>query len=189
MIIAISGPSGIGKGFIKEKLLQVYPFIEEVAWLTTRSLRPNEQSSNRIHVSLSEFNKLVKSGKLVLMQNLYGHHYGLREDDLLPSSRIRLTELHPDNLKKALKINPKILTIGFITLDLSLLHERLSILRNTETTAEINQRITMAKIETEAIMRQKSLFTSVIEVTRASEALILDQVLAFLTPRLQEKGG
>ncbi len=174
MIIALSGPSGIGKGFIKEQLLQVYPFIEELIWLTTRPFRPNEQHSNRIHVSLPIFNQCVESGELVLTQKIYGHHYGLKED-LLPSSRVRLTELHPDNLEKAFKINPTILAIGFVTFDFALLHKRLSILRNTESVAEIEQRIAVAKIEIETILRQRSLFASVIEVSEASESSVFDQ--------------
>lgn len=188
MVISLSGPSGIGKSFIKERLLGVYPYIEELVWFTTRPIRPNEQHSNRIHVSLSDFNCLVESGRLVLVQNLYGYRYGIKEKDLLSSPRVRLTEVHPDNLKEALKINPAILAIGFITIDLSLLYERLSVLRNTESAAEIEQRIALAKGEIETILRQKSLFVSVIEVTKASETLVFDQVLAVLTPHLKEKG-
>lgn len=189
MIISLSGPSGVGKGFIKERLRRLYPHIEELAWYTTRPLRPNEQHSNRIQVSLPEFDELVEFGKLILVQNLYGYRYGLKQEDLLPSPCVRLTELHPDNLKEALKINPAILAIGFVTFDLLLLHERLSVLRNTESAAEIEQRIALAEIETAIILRQKSLFVSVVEVTKASETLIFDQVLAVLTPYLTGKGG
>lgn len=189
MIIALSGPSGIGKGFIKEQLLQIYSFVEELAWFTTRPLRPNEEHSNRIPVSLYEFNQFAEAGKLVLVQDLYGHRYGLKKEDLLPNPRVRITELHPDNLREAFKINPTILAIGFVTFDLSLLRERLSVFRNTGSVAEIEQRIAVAKIETETILQQKSLFASVIEVTKASEASVFNQVLTILTPHLREKGG
>jgi len=188
MIISLSGPSGIGKGFIKERLLRLYPHIEELVWFTTRSLRPNEQGGNRTYVSLSEFNKLTESGEITLVQDLYGHRYGLRKEDIQPSSNAKLTELHPDNLKDALKINPAILAIGFVTFDLSLLHKRLSVVRKTETVAEIEQRITTAKIEIETILQQRSLFTSVIEVTETGEALVLNQVLEVLTSHLTKKG-
>jgi len=188
MIISLTGPSGIGKGFIKERLLQLYPHIEELAWLTTRSLRPNEQGGNRIHVSFPEFNQLVKLDELVLVQDLFGHYYGLRKKDLLPSSNIKLTELHPDNLLEALKINPEILTIGFVTFDLSLLHNRLSVLRKTESRVEIEKRVATAASEIETILRQKSLFTSVIEVTKAEEGLVINQVLTVLTSHLTKKG-
>jgi guanylate kinase len=184
MIISLSGPSGIGKGFIKEHLLKAYPFIEELVWFTTRLARPNEQGSNRTHVSLPEFNKLANTGKLALVQDLYGHRYGLRKEDLVPSPHIRLTEFHPDNLREALKINPAIFAIGFITFDLPLLHKRLSVIRNTESAEEIEERITAARIEIETILAQSSLFASVIEVSQASEDSILERMLAILTPHL-----
>ncbi len=189
MIIALSGPSGIGKGYIKERLLHLYPYIQELAWFTTRSLRPNEYvGGNRTCVSVPEFNRMADIGELVLIQNLFGHHYGLRVGDLLPTSDVKLTELHPDNVSVALKINSAIITIGFVTFELSLLHKRLAVIRNAESPAEIAKRIAAAKDEIGAILRQRSLYTSVIEVTEATEHLVLNKVLATLTPHLQ-KGG
>lgn len=90
--------------------------------------------------------------------------------------------------KEAFKINSAIIAIGFITYEFSLLQERLSVIRNTESSAEIEKRIAAAKIEIESILKQKSLFASVIEVSKASETLVFDQVLAVLTPYLTEKG-
>lgn len=189
MIISFSGPSGIGKGFIKERLLKLYPHIRELMWLTTRTLRSNENGGNRIHVSLPEFNQLVEFGDLVLIQDLHGNRYGLRKEDLLPSSDVVITELHPDNLVEALRINPAIFAVGLVTSDLSLLHKRLSIIRKTEIKEEIEKRVATAKSEIETILRQKSLFVSIIEVTEAGEALVLDEVLSVLTPLLTKKGG
>ncbi len=188
MIIAFSGSSGIGKGFVRERLLRIYPHINELAWFTTRFSRPNEKQGNRIHVSSSEFDKLFEAGDLVLVQNLYSYRYGLKRESLLSSRDIRLTELHPANLKEALGINPAIVTIGFVTSDFSLLYERLSLVRNTESAAEIEQRISAAKIEIESILRQKELFTSIIQVNKASESLIVEQVLAILTPYFEKEG-
>jgi len=189
MIISLSGPSGIGKGFIKERLLQLYPYIKELAWFTTRPLRSNEQSGNRIHVSLSKFEKLIKTNELILVQNLFGHRYGLRKKDLLPCSDIKLTELHPNNLSEALKVNSAIFAIGFVTFDFSLLHKRLFVVRKTENPEEIEERVAIAKSEIKTILQRRSLFVSVIEVIEAEEALVLDKVLTILTPYLIKKGG
>lgn len=189
MIIALSGPSGIGKGYIKERLLQLYPYIQELAWFTTRTLRPNEQGSgNRIPVSVSEFSRRADIGELVLIQDLFGHRYGLREEDLFPTTDIKLTELHPNNVSEALKINPATITIGFVTSELSLLHKRLAVVRKTESFAEIEKRVATAEDEIKAILRQRSLFTSVVEIAEAREHMVLDEVLAILAPHLQ-KGG
>ncbi len=189
MIISLSGPSGIGKGFIKERLLQLHPHIQELAWFTTRPLRPNEQGGNRIHVPVLEFNRMTDSSELVLVQDLFGHRYGLRKEDLLPSSDIKLTEVHPDNMLEALRINPEIFTIGLVTFDLSLLHKRLSVVRKTESLAEIEKRVTTAESEINTILLRSSLFTSVIEVTEAGESRVLDAVLEVLASHLTKKGG
>lgn len=189
MIIALSGPSGIGKGYVKERLLQLYPNIMELAWCTTRSLRTNEQvGGNRTRVSVSEFGRMADVGELMLIQNLFGHRYGLRTEDLLPTTGIKLTELHPDNMSEALKINPAIIAIGFVTFELSLLHKRLAVVRKTESPAEIARRVAAAEIEIKTILQRRSLYTSVIEITEAKERMVFDKVLATLTPHLQ-KGG
>ncbi len=190
MIISFSGPSGIGKGFIKERLLQLYPQIRELAWFTTRPLRSNEQrGGNRIYVSLPEFNWLTEQNELVLVQDLFGHRYGLRKEDLLQSSDIKLTEVNPDNVLEAFSINPEIFAIGFVTRDLALLHRRLSILRKTESLAEIGERVTRAISEMDTILRLRSLYASVIEVAEAGESTVVEEVCAVLNARLERKGG
>ncbi len=185
MIIALTGPSGIGKGCIKRQLLQTYPFIEELAWFTTRPLRPNESDGNRINVPETQFEQLVELGHLILVQNLYGHRYGLRKHDLIPHPNVRLTELHIDNLKEALRINPLIIVIGLITGDISFLRERLSVNRNTASPAEIEQRIAAGAYEIVAMLRERLWFTSIIEVSRGSEGAVLNQVIEVLSPHLE----
>lgn len=189
MIISLSGPSGIGKGFIKERLLQLYPEIQELAWYTTRKLRLNEQGGNRVQISLSEFNQSVKLGKLILVQDLFGHRYGLRKKDLKKSSDLKLIELHPVNLVKAIKINSDIFAIGLVTSDLSLLRKRLTFIRKTESEAEIEKRVAMAKSEIETILQHRLLYASVIEITEAEEHLVFDKVHAILQSQIKLKGG
>lgn len=190
MIIALTGPSGIGKGFIKEKLLQVYPFMEELTWFTTRGPRPNEQKSNRIFVSKEEFEVLVVSNDLVLVQNdLFGYSYGIKKKDLLSSSCIKLTEIHVDNIKRALEINPTILVIGLITHDFSIIRNRLSVIRKTEDLIEIEKRMISAKVEVETILSNKDLFASIIEIDKASEEMIFKQVISVITTNFKEKEG
>jgi len=188
MIIALSGPSGIGKGYVKKQLLRLYPCIQELEWFTTRPLRTNEQvGGNRTNVSVSEFRHMADVGELVLIQNLFGYRYGLRMEDLLPTDDIKLTELHPDNISKALKINPAIIAIGFVTFDISLLHKRLTVIRKTESLVEIEKRVAMAEGEIRTILQQKSLFTSVVEITEARKHTVIEEVLAILTPHLPER--
>lgn len=185
MIIALSGPSGIGKGYIKGQLLHEYPHMRELPWLTTRQLRPHEQSGNhRVSVTLDAFNEAEKSGRLALVRDLYGHRYGLEKEHLRHSDGIKLTELHPDVLHAAQRANPAIIVIGLITRDVTLLRERLSIIRRTESPTEIETRISNAIAEIDAMRRIESSYTSLIEITRQSESLVFDQVRAVLTLHL-----
>lgn len=187
MLIALTGPSGIGKGFIKEKLLQVYPFIEELVWITTRDPRPGEQKSNRMSVSEEEFKILMITDELVLVQNdLFGHSYGVKKKDLLQTSCIKLTEIHVDNIKQAFLVNPNIFAIGLITRDFSILRNRLSI-RKTEDLMEIEKRIISATKEVENILLYKDLFASILEVSKYSENMILGQIITVLDDKLKEK--
>ncbi len=187
MILALSGPSGIGKGFVAEHLLKAYPFVKELRWFTTRPPRQGENGKNRICISETEFSNLSKAGKLVLIQKLYGYQYALNREDLL-SRDVFLTEIHPGNIEKALEINPEIVAIGLVTFDLSLLHKRLSVVRKTESPLEIEKRIAVAQSEVETILRHRSLFASIIEVTRDSESSVAEQVLTVIASHLKEKG-
>jgi guanylate kinase len=67
------GPSGCGKSTVIERLSTV-PGFEVVAALTTRAARGPEV--NRICVSDENFRKLLRSDRLLLVNQLYGHWYG-----------------------------------------------------------------------------------------------------------------
>ena len=187
MIISLSGPSGIGKGYVKVRLLQSFPAMKELAWLTTRPLRQNE-SGNRVSVPQAEFDELASAGELVLVQSLYGHRYGLRKQDLLSAPGVFITELHPDNIQSALAINPDIFAVGLITFDYDFLRRRLSEIRMTESEGEISQRVNAARLEVRTILQLESLFEAIIQVTEVHEFLTFNYVFAVLAPHI-EKGA
>lgn len=180
VIIAFSGPSGIGKGFIKEGLLRHHPHMKELEWLTTRSLRTNEEGGNRIHMPAEQFALLVQSDEIVLVQKHFGHQYGLKRGNLSPSQETKLTELHPSIVAEALRINPDIILIGLVTFDLSLLRKRLTVIRKTENAAEIEKRLARAEDEIKMILRQRELFASVVEVSEAKEPFLIDEIRSIL---------
>ena len=184
VIISITGPSGIGKGTVKEHLLRVFPAIGELKWLTTRPPRPNE--TNRISVPLEEFGEMEARGELVLVQELFGHRYGLRAVDLTPtdSGQVWLTEFHCQNVIRAQALNPSILALALITRDLALLRHRLSTSRGTETPSEIELRLAAAIDEMETILQYRHLFTAVLEVSTETQDSIANQVVEILAPQL-----
>ena len=173
MIIALSGPSGIGKGYIKEALKKVCSDIQEIIWYTTRDLRPDElMNSNRKHISETEFEEMQANNELALTQGMFGHRYTIRKQDLLPRSGIILTEIHPYVIKEARDINPDIITFGLVTDDYELLRDRLANRRKTESSDEIEKRVLSAKTEIEAIRKNLEFYNEIISVARDNEHLI-----------------
>ena len=173
MIIVLSGPSGIGKGYIKESLKEKYPNIEELVWYTTRNLRPNElTNSNRKHLSEEEFKKMAEEGEMALVQGIFGHRYAVRKQDLLPREGVFLTEIHPFVIEEAKIINPNIIAIGLVTDDYALLRERMTNRRKTESLDEVERRIQAAKDEVNAIRDKAQFYDSFITIKRDNESQI-----------------
>ncbi|KAI1134938.1 guanylate kinase [Hypoxylon sp. FL0543] len=76
--IVISGPSGVGKGTLIQKLFDTHPntFITTVSH-TTRKPRAGEvEGVNYFYVSPSEFSSLVSKNAFVEHACFSGHHYG-----------------------------------------------------------------------------------------------------------------
>ena len=169
MIFALSGPSGIGKGFAKEAILEQNPEIKEAVWYTTRELRPGEK--NRKSLPGIEFTALHHNEKLVLVQELFGHRYGILKSFLTTGGDI-LTEIHPFVAGEAKKINPDIVLIGMVTDDIDLLRERLAQKRKTESPEEIEKRVAAAKREIEAIRENYQLFDTIIAISRETEGSV-----------------
>jgi len=188
MLIAFSGPSGIGKGFVKQELFARFPHLEEVRWMTTRALRPGERGGNRVSISRGDFARLADSGELVLVQELYGNGYGVRKADILPCARKRIVEIHPDNIEPALCINPALIAVGFLTADTSLLFERLSVRSAAGSSAEIAERLRAAEREIETMRRLSRLYHAIIDVTKDNEASVFERVLHVLNPILSTGG-
>jgi|SRR3990167_6302840 len=175
MLIALSGPSGIGKGFIKQALLARYPEITELAWLTTRPLREGELAGgNRIHVSRTCFATLEAQGKCVLVQELYGNRYGLLSAQL-HGTQPRLTEMHPGNVQEIIRLHPNIYLIGLVTDDLSLLHDRLVIRGDVDQKNE--ERLDAAKAEMSLIHGMRHLYNFIFIITRENESEMCGHVL------------
>jgi guanylate kinase len=187
MIVSLTGPSAIGKGYIRQALLAYFPFLRELVWLTTRPLRPDERlgSSNRKSVSIEEFRTLEGSSGLVLVQNIHGHLYGVARKDLeIDVSSFYLTELHVDNLTIARRLGLSLVPIALVPAELGLLRARLA-RRGTESSAEAEQRLAVAVGEVREILAQRHLFARIEVVDESSEAELTTRLIEFLTPVLE----
>lgn len=77
MIIAISGPSGVGKGSILEGLIEIEPGIAYSISITTRRKRPNEKDGvSYYYRSEEEFERMLKNGEILEWDQFCGNKYG-----------------------------------------------------------------------------------------------------------------
>ncbi|HVC58658.1 MAG TPA: hypothetical protein VND15_04255 [Candidatus Acidoferrales bacterium] len=73
-LLLLLGPTGVGKSTIMEKLPELDSRFVYISPYTTRALRKDE--TNKISISLGEFNALDKNGKFLAVNQLYGVFYG-----------------------------------------------------------------------------------------------------------------
>lgn len=147
--IVISGPSGVGKGTICNKLIN-----ELNAWYsvstTTRSPREGEiDGVNYFFVSKEEFEKKISEGEF-LEYNIYNdNYYGTSKKTVLDKMNEGInvfSEIDVNGAHNIKKIFPDALLIYIAPPSMEALRERL-IGRGTESEEKINQRLEIAKKE------------------------------------------
>src|SRR5579875_1207239 len=76
-VIVITGPSGVGKGTVVEKLVQRVPHLVRSVSVTTRSMRPGEKEGrDYFFVSPQEFERRKAEGSLLESAEFAGCQYG-----------------------------------------------------------------------------------------------------------------
>jgi len=81
-VFVITGPSGVGKGTLIERLLEQIPELELSISATTREPRPGEVDGRDYHfLSPEEFRRRLEAGDFLEHAGYSGNHYGtLREE-------------------------------------------------------------------------------------------------------------
>ncbi len=188
MLLSITGPSGVGKGYLKRQILQVLPSFSELIWLTTRPLRPDEIEgvSNRKHISFEDLSTLKARGMLVHEQFLFGNWYALTVEELARRhSADCMTETHIDMLSAMQAVAPHVVTLALVPKTIGLLEDRL-IRRDGLLDEAVRLRLEAAPKEIERIREKTSDFSLVIEVSRETESSLVHTVLHYLSRRLTQ---
>jgi guanylate kinase len=172
-VFVVTGPSGAGKGTLIRALLDRLADLEVAISATTRAQRPGEEDGREYwFLSEDEFAARVAEGAFLEWVEYVSHKcYGtLRSeiDRIAENGRVCVLELELDGALHVQAELPVACTI-FISADVDELERRLRE-RATESTGEIDDRITLARLQLEQAHRFRYMVRND-DVTRASEVL------------------
>ena len=80
-LFVLSGPSGVGKSTVLERIRELVPQLWYSVSATTRAKRPGEIDGVNYHfVTADEFAELISDGRLLEHAHFAGNHYGTPRD-------------------------------------------------------------------------------------------------------------
>ena len=172
-VFVVTGPSGAGKGTLIRGLLERLPQLEAAISATTRPMRAGEEDGREYwFLDDEQFSERVEDGEFLEWVEYVSHkRYGtLRSeiDRIGGHGRICVLELELDGALHVQHEVPGACTI-FIAADVDELERRLRE-RATESTGEIEDRITLARYQLEQAHRFRYMVRND-DVTRAGEVL------------------
>ena len=152
-VFVITGPSGVGKGTLIEKLLERIPELELSVSATTREPRPGEEDGRDYHfLSEAEFERRVEAGDFLEHATYSGNRYGtLREavESRLAEGRSVVLEIEVQGARQVRAAMPEAVLIFIAPPDPAALRRRLEG-RGTDTPEAIERRLRTAELELEA---------------------------------------
>ena len=154
LLIVISGPSGVGKDSIVQRMMERgFPF-HFVVTATTRAKRENEvHGRDYLFVSKDEFARMIEQNELIEYAIVYGDYKGIPKSqvrDALASGKDVVMRVDVQGAESVRKLAPGALLI-FITCEGEDELERRLRERKTETDNSLSLRIATARKELQRI--------------------------------------
>lgn len=150
LIVAISGPSGVGKGTVIAKLREMFPECGHSISVTSRAPRGTEQDGVEYYFrSREEFEKLIAEGEIIEYDEYVGNYYGTPLTPLLKMSQSGENVLLDLTVSGSLALEEKFeeaISIFLLPPSLDELRSRLTG-RGTETEDLVEQRLAQARGE------------------------------------------
>ncbi|NCO05268.1 MAG: hypothetical protein GW939_03955 [Candidatus Magasanikbacteria bacterium] len=183
-IFALTGPSGVGKGFIKQHIKLHHPHLEQLTVATTRGKRPDDGKDRETGIPIGVFLERRNGGTIVFAHQPFGPEgdwYGFYAEQiqrLLADGKQVLTEIHVDNVGPfKTEFGEKVKILGLIADEMYL--ESNLICRGSETEEDRQHRLDLALKETEVIAQlvSQGLVDSVIEVNDDNREIIAQLAL------------
>lgn len=154
-ITVISGPAGVGKGTVVQKLRQEHPEVWVSVSATTRPPRPGElEGVHYLFTTDEEFDRLVAENGLLEWAVVHGRHrYGTPVAPvraMAEQGRPVILEIDLEGARQVRKTLPEAESIFLAPPDWDTLVSRLTG-RGTETTAQVERRLETARVELAAM--------------------------------------
>jgi len=158
-LLVVAGPSGIGKTYLAQQLLNRYGNqVEQAQLFTTRQPRPNEVLPDRIFISEEEFLKRQQAGDFIISDVFHNNHYGYTQASITPVSGHLIVNAWPALLPQFTHL-PNVYFVG-LTLDskkLNLLKKRM--LARGDSEEKANQRLPIIKKDLADLKKLEKLVT------------------------------
>jgi guanylate kinase len=152
-VFVITGPSGVGKGTLIERLLERMPELELSISATTREPRPGEVGGRDYHfLTPDEFDRRVEAGEFLEHATYSGNRYGTLREEVerrLDQGRSVVLEIEVQGARQVRAARPEAVQIFIAPPGPEALRERLEG-RDTDSAEEIERRLRTAEIELEA---------------------------------------
>lgn len=157
-ILVISGPAGVGKTTICDRLLRDFGSnISRVVTTTTRRPREGEkEGEDYFFTSVQEFHELLENEAFLENEMIHGNYYGTRKkavfekiekkQDILINIDVKGAGSLRNEIYKHKNFDGKMITIFLKPESLEVLKKRLS-MRATDTKSDIETRLETAKQE------------------------------------------
>lgn len=150
LIVLISGPSGVGKDSVINKLRDNFNSINVIITATTRSIRAGEiDGRDYIFVDQKDFERMKKANEFLEYANVYGNQYGVPKDQVkaaLSRGQDALIKADVQGANTIMKLEPCVLSIFIMPESINDLEKRLT-KRMTESKQALKVRLDTAITE------------------------------------------
>lgn len=151
MLIILSGPSGVGKGTVREELFKDESLnLAYSISMTTRAPRPGEKEGvHYFFVTEEEFKNKIEAGKLLEWAQFVDNYYGTPQeyvDKLLNEGKNVVLEIEVQGALQVMKKRPDATTIFIVPPSMEELERRIRG-RRTEEEETVQKRLSKAEKE------------------------------------------
>ena len=150
LIVLISGPSGVGKDSVINKLRDDFNSINVIITATTRTIRAGEiDGRDYIFVDQKDFERMKKANEFLEYANVYGNQYGVPKDQVkaaLSRGQDALIKADVQGANTIMKLEPCVLSIFIMPESINDLEKRLT-KRMTESKQALKIRLDTAITE------------------------------------------